>query len=578
MSHLARLFTSFVLTAFCAVVPAAAQGLDIVGTVRDQTGDTLPGVLVELTTGAAPARRVQTDERGAYRFDGVAAGRAVVSFSLINFGAVRREIDLTGAGPQRIDVTLQLALSADVTVTGKSTFTNLADVERPAENVVGVAQSASQGAITARQLDARPLMRTGEVLETVPGVVISQHSGEGKANQYYLRGFNLDHGTDFATTVAGLPVNMPTHGHGHGYSDLNFLIPELDQRRPVLEGPVLRRSRRLRHRRRGEHQLREQPGRGRSSRVGGGGQGFGRALAAASPRAGTGTLLGAVEVQHNDGPWDGPDDFRKVNGAAALQRGRRARTASRSPAWATTAGGTPPTRCRSARSTSGRSTGSGPSTPPTAATRIATPAPSSGSGPANNAITKVSAYRPRLRPQPVLQLHLFPRRSRQRRPVPPGRPPLRVAARSVTHRRLGQWGSRPVAERRRPAAPARRHRQRRPLSHGRARSRLETIREDERAADQRRRLRPERDAVDPVAADARRRARRWIPLRRRFRRSGATPAATTPSLVSPKGGMVFGPWQRHRALRQRGLRLPQQRRARRDHHASIPPPASRPSA
>ena len=109
--------------------------------------------------------------------------------------------------------------------------------ENPAENLVGIAQSASQGAITARQLDARPIMRAGEVLETVPGVVISQHSGEGKANQYYLRGFNLDHGTDFATTVAGMPVNMPTHGHGHGYSDLNFLIPELVSGVQFSKGP-----------------------------------------------------------------------------------------------------------------------------------------------------------------------------------------------------------------------------------------------------------------------------------------------------------------------------------------------------
>jgi outer membrane cobalamin receptor len=75
------------------------------------------------------------------------------------------------------------------------------------------------------------------VLETVPGVVISQHSGEGKANQYYVRGFNLDHGTDFATTVAGVPVNMPTHGHGHGYSDLNFLIPELVSGIQFSKGP-----------------------------------------------------------------------------------------------------------------------------------------------------------------------------------------------------------------------------------------------------------------------------------------------------------------------------------------------------
>ena len=107
----------------------------------------------------------------------------------------------------------------------------------PRGNLVGIAQSASQGAITARQLAVRPIMRAGEVLETIPGVVISQHSGEGKANQYYLRGFNLDHGTDFATTVAGIPVNMPTHGHGHGYSDLSYLIPELVSGVQFAKGP-----------------------------------------------------------------------------------------------------------------------------------------------------------------------------------------------------------------------------------------------------------------------------------------------------------------------------------------------------
>src|SRR6185436_10301808 len=82
---------------------------------------------------------------------------------------------------------MHLSLSADVVVIGKRTFTNLADAEDPAENLVGIAQSASQGAITARQLDVRPFMRQGEVLETVPGVIITQHSGEGKANQYFLR-------------------------------------------------------------------------------------------------------------------------------------------------------------------------------------------------------------------------------------------------------------------------------------------------------------------------------------------------------------------------------------------------------
>ena len=124
-----------------------------------------------------------------------------------------------------------------MTVTGTSTFANLADIANPAENLVGVAQASSQGAIVAAQLDNRAIMRAGEVLETVPGLIISQHSGEGKANQYYLRGFNLDHGTDFATSVAGVPVNMPTHAHGQGYADLNFLIPELVSSVQYSKGP-----------------------------------------------------------------------------------------------------------------------------------------------------------------------------------------------------------------------------------------------------------------------------------------------------------------------------------------------------
>lgn len=84
-----------------------------------------------------------------------------------------------------------------------------------------------RGTVRREQLQNRPLLRPGEVLETVPGVIITQHSGDGKANQFFLRGFNLDHGTDLATSVAGMPVNMPTHGHGQGYTDLNFMIPEL---------------------------------------------------------------------------------------------------------------------------------------------------------------------------------------------------------------------------------------------------------------------------------------------------------------------------------------------------------------
>src|SRR5262245_61822488 len=95
------------------------------------------------------------------------------------------------------------------------------------EHLDGDPISASVGVVTSEQLDLRPVLRTGELLEVVPGLIVTQHSGDGKANQYFLRGFNLDHGTDLATSVDGVPVNMPTHAHGQGYTDVNFVIPEL---------------------------------------------------------------------------------------------------------------------------------------------------------------------------------------------------------------------------------------------------------------------------------------------------------------------------------------------------------------
>ncbi len=92
----------------------------------------------------------------------------------------------------------------DVTVVGR------------ADELVGTADSATQGTVGSVDLEQRPILRPGELLEAVPGVIITQHSGSGKANQYFLRGFNLDHGTDFRTTVDGIPINMPSHGHGQG--------------------------------------------------------------------------------------------------------------------------------------------------------------------------------------------------------------------------------------------------------------------------------------------------------------------------------------------------------------------------
>lgn len=109
-------------------------------------------------------------------------------------------------------------------------------VEGRQTNLIGEAISASEGLVGQQEISIRPLLRTGEVLELVPGMVVTQHSGTGKANQYFLRGFNLDHGTDFSTFVDGMPVNMRSHGHGQGYTDLNFLIPETVERLSYKKG------------------------------------------------------------------------------------------------------------------------------------------------------------------------------------------------------------------------------------------------------------------------------------------------------------------------------------------------------
>src|ERR1700692_76778 len=97
--------------------------------------------------------------------------------------------------------------------------------------------AASAGDVNQAQIAGQPLLRPAAVLENVPGLIVTQHSGEGKANQYFLRAFNLDHGTDLALEVDDMPVNMPTHAHGQGYSDLNFLIPELTADLYYKKGP-----------------------------------------------------------------------------------------------------------------------------------------------------------------------------------------------------------------------------------------------------------------------------------------------------------------------------------------------------
>jgi hypothetical protein len=188
-------------------------------------------------------------------------------------------------------------------------------VERSTD-LVGRADAASQGVVGAKQLSERPTLRPGELLETVPGVIITQHSGSGKANQFFLRGFNLDHGTDLATSLDGMPVNMPTHGHGQGYTDLNFIIPELVQGIAYHKGSYLAEQGDFSSA--GSIDLSYASQLPRSTvEPGVGGNGFRRFLLVGSPNQGKDSRRGLVyglEASNYDGPWVLPEEYRKLNG------------------------------------------------------------------------------------------------------------------------------------------------------------------------------------------------------------------------------------------------------------------------
>ncbi|WP_442782696.1 TonB-dependent receptor [Collimonas fungivorans] len=211
-------------------------------------------------------------------------------------------------------------------------------VEGHYDNAVGSSNAASQGMVRGELLQDLPLLRPGEILETVPGLVVTQHSGDGKANQYFLRGYNLDHGTDFATSVDGVSVNMPTNAHGQGYSDLNFLIPELVDHIDYRKGPYFAQngdfasagSADIRYRKSLAHNIID---------LTGGAYGYRRALMAGSlqltqpPQDGSDiaavgqgpVLLGALEVMRNNGPWALKEDMHKTNALLRLSDGNLAK-------------------------------------------------------------------------------------------------------------------------------------------------------------------------------------------------------------------------------------------------------------
>jgi hypothetical protein len=186
-------------------------------------------------------------------------------------------------------------------------------------SLVGIATTSSQGEVVQQELQLAPAYRPGQLLETVPGLVVTSHSGEGKANQYLLRGFNLDHGTDLATFLDDVPINQPTHAHGQGYTDLNPLIPELVESVQFTKGPYFADIGDFGSV--GSDHITLLDTIDDQASVGVGTFGFQRLFTAGSRAAGSGVVLGALELQHYDGPWVHPDDQRKVNAVVRYSEG-----------------------------------------------------------------------------------------------------------------------------------------------------------------------------------------------------------------------------------------------------------------
>jgi len=179
-------------------------------------------------------------------------------------------------------------------------------------DLVGSAEAASEGSVGGADLLVRPLFKTAELLESMPGMVAVQHSGSGKANQYFLRGFNLDHGTDYSVLVDGMPMNLRSHGHGQGYLDVNGLIPETVERIDYRKGPY-------------------RADLGDFSMAGAsfihtidrlydnfvsfesGQYGWNRMAGGMSQDTARGTLTFVGEYKQNDGPWEKDEDLNHVS-------------------------------------------------------------------------------------------------------------------------------------------------------------------------------------------------------------------------------------------------------------------------
>ena len=288
-----------------------AHPSQLTGTVVDASGAVIAGatVLIRNADGAVQ-KTTQSDANGSFSVSGLPPGEYRLAVSSPGFETKELPVALgtaEAAAPLRISLTVS-TVSTTVTVQGRE------------DSLIGIADSAAQGTVGAKQLDDRPVLRSGEVLETIPGMIITQHAGGGKANQYFLRGFNLDHGTDFAVFLDGMPLNLPSHAHGEGYADMNAVTPEFVQRLNFEKGPYYAEVGNYSSAGSANIQFyKEFPQNFCSVELGM--YEFGRAVCGASQKLGSGTLLYGGEAYYDNGPWTHPDAYAKFNGLLTYSQG-----------------------------------------------------------------------------------------------------------------------------------------------------------------------------------------------------------------------------------------------------------------
>jgi hypothetical protein len=289
-----------------------AQPPRLSGTIVDTSGAVIAGATVQVRSANRTVQRtIQSDTNGFFIISGLPAGnyRLVVS----NTGFETKEI-VVAIGTTESPVPLRISLA----VGSVSTAINVQGRE---DDLVGIAESATQGTVSATEVQDRPILRSGEILEEIPGVIITQHAGGGKANQYFLRGFNLDHGTDIAIFLDDMPLNLPSHAHGEGYSDMNTVIAEFVQRVNFEKGPYYAdvgnfSSAASAH----VEFFKTLPQ--NFFQVEGGDDGYGRAVFGVSQKLGEGNLLYGGEAYHDNGPWTTHEDnFYKYNGLLTYSQG-----------------------------------------------------------------------------------------------------------------------------------------------------------------------------------------------------------------------------------------------------------------